>query len=284
MFITINGAKLWVDIQGVDVQGDENKPTIIVHHGGPGMGSHASPKKAFAPLANDYRVITFDARGSGQSEGIPPYSHTQWVADLDGLREHFGLDKFILTGGSYGGYIALEYILTHPDRVSHLMLRDTAPSNRYEAQAKQNALNRASEFPDINEADLERIFAGQMRDDNDFRDVFAMIAPLYNANYDPDATAKLVDNIRFRADTHNAAFSTAKNHYDVTDRLHTINVPTLVMVGRHDWITPLAASEELAKKIPKAELVIFENSGHSPQLEENDRFIQVVRDFLARHS
>jgi proline iminopeptidase len=284
MFITINGAKLWVDIQGVDVQGDENKPTIIVHHGGPGMGSHASPKKAFAPLANDYRVITFDARGSGQSEGIPPYSHTQWVADLDGLREHFGLDKFILTGGSYGGYIALEYILTHPDRVSHLMLRDTAPSNRYEAQAKQNALNRASEFPDINEADLERIFAGQMRDDNDFRDVFAMIAPLYNANYYPDATAKLVDNIRFRADTHNAAFSTAKNHYDVTDRLHTINVPTLVMVGRHDWITPLAASEELAKKIPKAELVIFENSGHSPQLEENDRFIQVVRDFLARHS
>ncbi|MEM6427937.1 MAG: alpha/beta hydrolase [Deinococcota bacterium] len=279
MFITINGVKLWVDIQG-----SEDKPTIIAHHGGPGMGSHASPKKAFAPLADDYRVITFDARGSGQSDGIPPYSHAQWVADLDGLREHFGLDTFILTGGSYGGYISLEYILTHPEHVSHLMLRDTAPSNRYEPQAKQNALSRASEFPSINEADLERIFAGKMQDDDDFRDVFAMIAPLYNANYDPDATAKLVTSINFRADTHNAAFSTAKNHYDVADRLHSINVPTLVIVGRHDWITPLAASEEMAEKIPGAELVIFENSGHSPQLEENERFIQVVRDFLARHS
>ncbi|MEM7736205.1 MAG: alpha/beta hydrolase [Deinococcota bacterium] len=279
MFITINGAKLWVDIQG-----SEDNPTIIAHHGGPGMGSHVSPKKAFTPLADDYRVITFDARGSGQSDGIPPYSHAQWVADLDGLRKHFGLDKFILTGGSYGGYISLEYILTHPERVSHLMLRDTAPSNHYETQAKHNALNRASEFPEINEADLERIFAGKMRDDDDFRDVFAMIAPLYDANYDPDVTAERVANITFRADTHNAAFSTAKNHYDVTDRLHNINVPTLVMVGRHDWITPLAASEEMAEKIPNAELVIFENSGHSPQLEENERFIQVVRDFLARHS
>jgi proline iminopeptidase len=87
----------------------------------------------------------------------------------------------------------------------------------------------------------------------------------------------------FRAETHNAAFSTAVPAYDLRDRLHEIRVPTLIVVGRHDWITPVEASEEMAAGIPGAELVIFEHSGHSPQLEESERFLAVVRDFLTRH-
>lgn len=275
MFIDINGANLWVDVQG-----ESNQPTIIAHQGGPGMGSHATPKRAFAPLADAYQVITFDARGSGKSDGIPPYTHAQWVADVDALREHFGLDTFIMTGGSYGGYIALEYTLAYPEHVTHLILRDTAASSHYEDQAKQNALDKAKDFPSINRADLDRLFAGEMRDDQDFRDCFTMIAPLYDANYDPEKTAERVANIHFRAETHNAAFSENKHHYDVSNRLKEIDVPTLVIVGKHDWITPVVASEELARNIPNAELVVFENSGHSPQLEENERFMAVVRRFL----
>jgi proline iminopeptidase len=275
MFVNVNGAELWVDLQG-----EGNQPTIIAHHGAPGMGSHATPKQAFAPLADDYQIITFDARGSGRSAGVPPYTHAQWVADVDALREHFALDTFIMTGGSYGGYIALEYTLAHPERVTHLMLRDTAASSHYEDQAKQNALARADDFPNINRADLDRLFAGAMRDDQYFHDCFAMIAPLYDANYDPDKTAKRLASIRFRASTHNAAFAENKRHYDVSQRLADIAVPTLVIVGKHDWITPVAAAEELARGIPQAELVVFENSGHSPQLEENERFVKVVRNFL----
>jgi proline iminopeptidase len=88
----------------------------------------------------------------------------------------------------------------------------------------------------------------------------------------------------FRAETHNIAFSQNLPHYDLRDRLHTIQVPTLVVVGRHDWITPVASSEEIVSLIPNAELVVFENSGHSPQLEENEKFVKTVRDFLRRHS
>jgi proline iminopeptidase len=62
-----------------------------------------------------------------------------------------------------------------------------------------------------------------------------------------------------------------------------VQTPTLVTVGRHDWITPLEASEELAEVLPNGELVVFEHSGHSPQLEETDRYLGVVRDFLTRH-
>lgn len=275
MFVTINGAKLFVDVQG------QGKP-IIAHHGGPGMSDHRNAKVAFAPLADRYQIISYDARGSGRSSTIPPYTHAQWVADLDAVRAHFGFDTFILTGGSYGGYIALEYVLTHPERVSHLILRDTAASHAYEAQAKATALARAHEFG-IDADDLNRIFAGQVKDNDDFRRIFAQIAPLYDAAYDPEKTARWLESIIFHAETHNAAFANNVPQYDLTERLGEIRVPTLIIVGRHDWITPVAASEELAAGIPNAELVIFENSGHSPQQEEHDKFVAVVRDFLQRH-
>ena len=275
MFMTINDAELFVDIQG-------EGPPIIAHHGAPGLSSHANAKVAFAPLADAYTVVSFDARGSGKSEAKPPYTHTQWVADLDALREQLGFEQFIMTGGSYGGYIALEYTLEHPERVTHLILRDTAASHAYEAQAKATALERAAEFPEINEDDLNRIFAGEMKDNEDFRRTFAAIAPLYDANYDPERTAAWLERITFRAETHNFAFSQNIPGFDLTARLGEITVPTLIIVGRHDWITPLEASQEIAAGIPNAELVVFENSGHSPQQEEHERFIEVVRDFLQR--
>jgi proline iminopeptidase len=276
MFVKVNDVDLFVNIQG-------DGPPIIAHHGGPGLGSHANDKAAFAPLSDAYKIVSFDARGSGRSGAVPPYTHEQWVADVDALRAHFGFERFIMTGGSYGGYIALEYTLAHPGRVSHLILRDTAASHAYEEQAKATAMARAAEFPGIDRHDLDRIFAGQMEDDDDFKRVFTNIAPLYNANYDAERTARWVNNIIFRADTHNKAFSQNIPGFDLTARLGEVQVPTLVIVGRHDWITPVEASEEIAAGIPNAELVIFENSGHSPQQEEHGRFVAVVRDFLQRH-
>ena len=82
--------------------------------------------------------------------------------------------------------------------------------------------------------------------------------------------------------THNAAFGVNMPAYDLTGRLGEITCPTLVVVGRHDWRTPVSASEDIARRIPNAELVVFEESGHSPQLEEPEKFQAVVRDFLRR--
>ena len=199
------------------------------------------------------------------------------------MREHYGDDKVILTGGSYGGYVALEYVLAHPERVSHLILRDTSASRRFEDMARANALARAAEFPDITEALLDRVFEGRIEGDEDLRQTWATLAPLYDAKHDPAKVADRIASATFRADTHNQAFSKNLPNYDLTDRLGEIAVPTLIVVGRHDWITPVRASEEIAAGIRGSELVIFENSGHSPQLEENEKFIAVVRDFLNRN-
>ena len=81
-------------------------------------------------------------------------------------------------GGSYGGFIALEYVLAHPDRVTHLILRDTAAANDHQEAAKRNALARAAEFPAITPELLDRMFAGEVYDDEDFRRTFGVIAPL----------------------------------------------------------------------------------------------------------
>jgi len=272
----VNGVNLWVDIQGEPSSG-----TIIALHGAPGLSTHAEPKTAFAELADSWQVVTYDARGSGVSEAVPPYTHEQWVADLEALREQLQVEQFVIAGGSYGGYIALEYAIRHPERVSRIVLRDTAARD-YSEYAKANARQRAKEFPEITDEVLEHVFAGTMRDNDHYRECFATIAPLYDVNHDPVATAERIAKIPFNYETKNFAFAVNKPAYDVRDQLRTLNIPTLITVGRHDWITPVAASEELYGLLPDSELVIFEESGHSPQKEQKEEWLAAVRRFLDR--
>jgi proline iminopeptidase len=72
--------------------------------------------------------------------------------------------------------------------------------------------------------------------------------------------------------------------YDVEDRLGEITTPTQILVGRHDWVTPVSESEILQEGLPTSELVVFENAGHFPFIEENEAFVDAVRSFNQRHS
>lgn len=271
-FVEVNGVRLAYDDGG-------SGTAIVTLHGGPGLGSRGGDWAAFGPLTDRYRLVSYDQRGNGESDDGEPYSHEQFVADLEGLRVALGLGKIVVAGGSYGGFIALEYALAHPESVHAVVLRDTAASNRFQHTSKERAL--ASGFP-MDEERLDRLFDGRMRDDDDFRESFAMIQPLYNVKRDPEEEARRLARIPFRFATHNWAFSRNQPNYDLTGRLGELRAPVLVTVGRHDWITPLEASEELHALLPDSELVVFEHSGHSPQIEEHERFIGVVRDFLAR--
>jgi len=274
-FEMINGARLKLQILGND-----NAPTMIVHHGAPGLGSRSEPVRSFGPFADDYRVVTFDARGSGESEDLPPYSHRQWVADIDAIREHLGVKKIVMAGGSYGGFLSMEYTLAHPERVSALILRDTAANTAYDHLAVERA--RMTDRVVIDEWTISRIGTGHFADNEEFERYWRGILPLYDHSYDPSATERKAQATTYHYATHNAAFGVNMPRYDLTGRLGEIAVPTLVVVGRHDWRTPIQASQEIVSRIPGAELVVFEQSGHSPQLEEPEKFQAVVRDFLAR--
>ena len=274
MFVTINGNEL-----AVEVFGDEGAPVLIAHHGAPGLGSRAEPRATFEPFADTFRVVVFDARGSGESEGDPPFTHEQWVADVEGLRAWIGAERIVMAGGSYGGFIAMEYAIRHPRRVSALVLRDTSPDHDNEEAARRNALNSARVT--VNREKLDRINSGQVRDDDDLRDCWREILPLYDHVYDPAKVEEKVAATPYRYETHNFAFAVNQPNYDIKSLLPTISCPTLVTVGRGDWITPVESSEKIVSLIPDSRLVVFEKSGHSPQIEEAGRWRQVVRDFLS---
>lgn len=272
-FVEINGNRL-----AVEVLGPEGAPVIIAHHGAPGLGSRAEPRASFGRLADEYRVIVFDARGSGESEGNGEFSHEQWAADIDGLREWIGAERIVMAGGSYGGFMSLEYATRYPDRVQALVLRDTAAHHGHGALARENAL--ASDRVVIDMEKFDRIDEGRVRDDDDLRDCWREILPLYDYVYDPAAVERKVAATPYRYEAHNYAFSKNLPHYDLRADLPRITAPTLVTVGRTDWITPVSCSEEIAALIPGARLVIFEESGHSPQIEQAEEWTATVREFL----
>ncbi|MFX0592773.1 alpha/beta fold hydrolase [Melissospora conviva] len=271
----INGAELVVEAFG-----PADAPAMIVHHGAPGLGSRAEPKRSFGPFADRMRVIVFDARGSGESSDDEPFTHEQWVADVDAIREHFGYDKIVMAGGSYGGFIALEYAVAHPDRVSALVLRDTAADTAFDHLAVERA--RGTDRGVIPEWVIDRIGTGRFESNDQLREYWRAILPLYDHQHDAAKDEARLAATRFHYRTHNAAFGQNMPRYDLKPKLPAITCPTLVTVGRHDWRTPVEASQVIADLVPDAELVVFEKSGHSPQLEEPEKFQQVVRDFLAR--
>jgi len=271
--VLINGVEL-----AVEVLGPEGAPVILAHHGAPGLGSRAEPRASFGRLADHYRVVVFDARGSGESDGGGDLSHEQWAADLDGLRAWAGAERVIIAGGSYGGFMAMEYAVRYPERVLAMVLRDTSPDSGNGHLARENAL--ANDRVTIDMEKFDRIDQGRVRDDADLKDCWREILPLYDFHYDPDATERKVEATPYRFEAHNHAFSVNLPAYDLKPQLPGVTAPTLVTVGRTDWITPVSCSEAIVDLVPGSRLVVFEESGHSPQIEEAEAWTRTVREFL----
>lgn len=271
--IEINGNRL-----AVEILGPEGAPVIITHHGAPGLGSRAEPRASFGRLADEYRVVVFDARGSGQSDGNGPMSHEQWAADIDGIREWAGAETIVMAGGSYGGFMAMEYAIHYPERVNALVLRDTSPDNSNAGLARQNAVN--SDRVSVDMEKFDRIDQGRVADNDDLKDCWREILPLYDFHYDPAVVENKVEATPYRYEAHNYAFSVNLPGYDLKADLPRVTAPTLITVGRTDWITPVECSETIADLIPDSTLVIFEKSGHSPQIEEAEAWTATVRNFL----
>lgn len=273
MQVKLNGCNIYYNVKG-----NQNGETIFFIHGGPGMSDCRGDEAAFSELKDDYQLVFMDNRGSGRSDTVPPYTHEQWIADIDALREHLGIEKIIILGGSYGGFLTLEYTLQYPERVKAVILRDTAANNEHHHLSVEKALD--SQLPGIDESMLKRLFEGEVRSNDEFREMIKAILPLYTVEKDPEADEQQLNDIYFHYETHNYAFSVNQKKYDIKNRLPEIGVPVLITVGVHDWVTPVECSDELAAGIKNNTYVKFENSGHSPHSEENYKYLELVREFL----
>lgn len=284
MRVSINGADLFYDVLG-----DEG-PAIVVFHGGPGLSDHRKGKQAYQSLTDDYRLVVYDHRGSGRSSKTPPFTHEQLAADAEALRQHLGFDEWVVIGGSYGGFIAQEYAIRYPDNLRGVVLRDTAAVPEHRDRAREIAAARIPEVreanidvPPMTQSSFDRMMEGRLSSDEEFKRTYHSVAPLYAPSldaFDATATREQIDSLHFHHETHNAMFSTEHPNMDYTRDLPNLEVPVLVTVGRHDWITPVEYSEQIADLVPDSRLVIFEESGHSPNLDQPEAFEETVREFL----
>ena len=274
MEATVNSARIYYELFGED-----DAPALVVLHGGPGIGDCRDHIRDLGELQDEFRLLFYDARGCGRSEDKPPYTHEQWVADLDELTRQVGMSRFALLGHSYGGIVAQEYAVRHQDRLTHLILGDTTPSTVENEESIRRALDAG--LPGIEEGWLRRLFEGRTHSNEDMREMWELLLPLYfEGPFDPSLPKEMADRTYFHYETHNYAFSVNNPNYDVRPLLGELRVPTLVICGGNDWITPLARSQEIASLIPDSRLEVFESSGHMPAVEEHDRYVALLRSFL----
>jgi proline iminopeptidase len=266
----------------------KGKPAVFLH-GGPGGGSDGKMRRFFDPKR--YRIVLFDQRGSGKSTPHASLEdNTTWdlVADTEKLREHLGIEQWLVLGGSWGSTLALAYAQTHPERVSELVLRGIFLLRRSELEwFYQNPEGAASIYPDFWEPYFEHIPANE-RDD--------MMAAYYKrlTSSDPEvvrkaatvwsvwegATSYLRTNAdyvtKFQEDAAYAgAFARIECHYFVnkgffrTDNQLIENVgrirhiPAVIVQGRYDIVCPMRSAWHLHKAWPEADLRIVGNAGHS---------------------
>ncbi|KAH9886365.1 Alpha/Beta hydrolase protein [Xylariomycetidae sp. FL2044] len=276
-FVDIHGARLAYRICGA-----ENAPLIITLHGGRGFGDHRSDFKAYSPLGDKYRVLSFDFRGHGQSSPTKPYTFDQIVDDVEGMRKHFaGADqKVIICGGSFGGFLAQHYAIKYPSHISHLLLRGTAPSYHQEDDAIKVLEQRISKAPSFSVRMLKDKVFGAFESDLEFQLVHLAMSPLYSESFDADATLKSVLHNTYNAESHNDLYSEEEKYFDYRDKLQRISAKTLVVVGEKDWICPPENSEYIASKIPEATLFIVKNANHSVHLEKNEEVLRKIRAHL----
>ena len=274
MFANVNDVQLYYETAGAG-------PAMLLMHGGLGL-DHTCFPDTFKKLEDQAEIIYYDHRGNGRSERVnfDGVTHETFAADADALRAHLGHEKIILFGHSYGGFLAQEYALRYQDRLAGLILCDTAPVLDYMDVVQANAGARGT--PDQLAA-LGQAFGRPMTDDADFQAIWKSLTPLYFHDYDPAVGAAMDAKTSYSAAAWNHVNAHCLPVFNVLEQLGQINVPTLVISGADDWITPLEqGGQRIHDTLPNSELVVFDKSGHWPFIEEQEKFVATLSAWLAQ--
>jgi len=277
-----NGHRVWYRRVGPD-----GGIPLLALHGGPGSGhDYLEPLEK---LAKDRPVIFYDQLGCGKSD--QPGDRSLWqmqhfLAEVHEVRAALGLQNVHLFGQSWGGMLAIEYMLSQPQGVVSLILADSCASM---PQLQQELKRLKSELPKETIATLDRFEA---KGDFHHPEYRTAVVEFYKRHVCrlpamPDYLLRTTANLK-----NNPVYETMNgpNELVITgnlrdwnriERLSEIDVPSLILVGRYDELTP-ACSETIQRGIAGSQFVIFEESSHIPHIEEEDQYLEVVSRFLSR--
>jgi proline iminopeptidase len=196
---------------------------------------------------------------------------------MEALRQHLGLDKIVVIGGSYGGMVALTYAVRYPENISHLIVIATAAHSGFLERAKEILASKGTEEQ---KASAQRLWDGNFENEEQLRQYFQVLGPMYSLKHDPTMSGVAWRRNILSVDAINVAFGGFLRNYNILDQLHKITAPTLVIAGRYDWICAPEFSEEIAQAIPHADLRIFENSSHLIRADEPEALLDAIAGFL----
>jgi len=284
----------------------EGKPVVVLH-GGPGGATDGAMRRFFDPKR--YRIVLFDQRGCGRSTPHASlHDNTTWhlVDDIEKLREHLGIARWQVFGGSWGSTLALAYAQMFPSAVTELVLRGIFLLRRSELDwFYQNPEGAGSIFPDRWEPYVELIPPNERRD---------MIRAYYHRLTSDDATERAAaayawstwegatSFLRTNADyvakfddpDYAAAFARIECHYFINggflaadDQLlrdveQIRRIPAVIVQGRYDVVCPMRSAWDLHKAWPEAKLVVVPDAGHSAFEDGISRALREATDAFAR--
>jgi proline iminopeptidase len=267
----------------------DGKPAVMVH-GGPGAGCSEAHRRQFDPEA--YRIVLFDQRNCGRSTphaadpAVSLENNTTWhlVADMERLREHLGIDRWLVFGGSWGSTLSLAYAQAHPGRVSELVLRGIFMLRPFELRWFYQE-GASLLFPDL----WERYVAPIPEDERD-----DLITAFHRRLNSPDADVRLAAGkawsqwegatVTLRPDPevvahfgepdYAVAFARIESHYFVNggffadDQLlcgvdEIRHIPAVIVQGRYDVCTPVTTAWDLHRAWPEAGFHIVDDAGHA---------------------
>lgn len=265
-------------------------PVCVAHPGGPGGDSRYFFN--LAGLDSFLTMIFIDPRGtdSSSSPADPTrYELPDYAGDVEALRQHLGLDEFILLGHSHGGMVAQQYALDHPNYLSHLILANTAPVLSHEtAERLVAAVEKRKDEPwyTVARAAFDREWAGDFQTGDDLAELFAAELPFYFREWDEPARryAASLAGMTFNVDALQHFNTVEVLKMDLRPRLPEIGTPTLVLTGEDDFICDPHSAREMAERIPNSSLHIMKGCGHFTFVDRPDEFRETIREFVLSQS
>jgi 3-oxoadipate enol-lactonase len=258
---TIDDAAIEYDVRG-------EGPAVLLLHAFPlGLCQWDAQVEA---LAATRRVVRFDARGFGDTApGDGALTMERIADDGAGLLDHLGIEKAVVGGCSMGGYAAFAFVRRHPQRLAGLVLQDTrAGADTVEAKANRSTL--AAKVLAEGALAAAEAFLPKLLGETTYRERPDIVTGLRERILatSPQAIANALHGLAARADSR--------------ETLPTIAVPTLVLVGSEDVLTPASEAATMAAAIPRARLDVIPGAGHLANLEDPVAVNAALRAFLAR--
>jgi pimeloyl-ACP methyl ester carboxylesterase len=272
LFVDIDGFGLVAADDGTQM---EDRPTLIALHGGPGF-DHVGPKLGLGPLRDVAQVVLYDHRGHGRSDWRTPDEWTldTWADDIVRLCDVLGIERPIVLGNSFGGFVVQRYLARHPGHAGKVILYATMAHARLDAIVEGFRVEGGDDA-----ADAARAFwsAPSASSGARFRQ---LCRPLYTTRGQPIAS----DALTLRNDAVFAHFLAGEMWtMDHRAGLTDVACPVLVLSGAHDPVCGRPSTEELVAALPTEHTtwVRFENSAHTIAADEPDAFLATIRSFIA---